>query len=49
MLNLVKMEKAYSLGNTYSLSININYKDLIKNMIYNIDYRLVKEVSDIVN
>ena len=35
-------------GNTYTLSININYKDLIKNMIYNIDYRLVEEVSDIV-
>ena len=35
-------------GNTYTLSISINYKDLIKNMIYNIDYRLVKEVSDIV-
>ena len=35
-------------GNTYPVSISINYKDLIKNMIYNIDYRLVKEVSDIV-
>ena len=35
-------------GNTYPVSISINYKDLIKNRIYNIDYRLVKEVSDIV-
>ena len=35
-------------GNIYFVSISINYKDLIKNMIYNIDYRLVKEVSDIV-
>ena len=35
-------------GNTYEVSISINYKDLIKNRIYNIDYRLVKEVSDIV-
>ena len=34
-------------GNTYPVSISINYKDLIKNMIYNVDYRLVKEVSDI--
>ena len=34
-------------GNTYPVSISINYKDLIKNMIYNIDYRFVKKVSDI--
>ena len=33
-------------GNTYPVSISINYKDLIKNMIYNIDYRLVKEVRE---
>ena len=36
------------LGNTYPISISINYEDLIKNMIYNIDYRFVKEVSDVV-
>ena len=35
-------------GNTYPVSISVNYKDLIKNRIYNIDYRLVKEVSEIV-
>ena len=35
-------------GNTYPVSISINYEDLIKNKIYNIDYRLVKEVSDVV-
>ena len=34
--------------NTYPVSISINYKDLIKNRLYNIDYRLVKEVGDIV-
>ncbi len=35
-------------GNTYPVSISLNYKDLLKNKIYNIDYRLVKEVSEIV-
>ena len=35
-------------GNTYPVSISINYEDLIKDRIYNIYYRLVKEVSDIV-
>ena len=55
LLNLEKRKKRLfplnitgrNSGNTYPASIGINYKDLIKNRIYNIDYRLVKEVSEI--
>ena len=32
-------------GNTYPVKVSINYKDLIKNNIYNVDYKLLKEVS----
>ena len=33
-------------GNTYPISISLNYNDLIKDVVYNIDFRLVKEVND---
>ena len=33
-------------GSVYPIKINVNYKDLINNTIYNIDYHLVKEVND---
>ena len=35
-------------GNNYPISISVDYNDLIHNTIYNIDYRLVKEVTDLV-
>ena len=33
-------------GSVYPIKINVNYKDLIINTIYNIDYHLVKEVNE---
>ena len=33
-------------GSVYPVKINVNYKDLINNSVYNIDYHLVKEVND---
>ena len=33
-------------GSVYPIKIKVNYKDLMINTIYNIDYHLVKEVNE---
>ena len=33
-------------GSTYPVKVSVNYNDLVKDKIYNVDYKLIKEINE---